>query len=258
MQCDLPDPPLLPARLELAAGRGSASIAGARRRLGITTVVVDLERGQHGGLPAEHDVVRGDSPNVCKGIAREDGIRQQRVEDHGEALALHLLLGGVHAVAQDRAASLDEASVLPGCSDVERDTPALELLLEVLGVAHAALAVHDEHLHGAEQLDPAPVDGRQERRVGPVLDLGAVVPARGAADEVQHHAILVEQDVAFHVLVELRGQPQSGHRLRCWQHPLAALPTVVDDRRDQVEGVLGDVGGTQHAQHLLLGGVPPS
>ena len=78
----------------------------------------------------------------------------------------------------------------------------LHLLREVLGVAHPTLAVHDKQLHRAEELDPGPVDRREQGRVEPVVDLLAVVPARGAADQVQDHLVLVEHDVALDVLVE--------------------------------------------------------
>ena len=42
-----------------------------------------------------------------------------------------------------------------------------------------------------------------------------------------------------------------------WRKPLAAFLAAVDDSRDEVEDVLADVRGSQHAGHLLLGGMPP-
>ena len=166
LQGDLTDSPLPATWLSLARGPCSvaagapgrstgacSSAAGLRTSACLLGVVVNLQRRQHGRLASEYDVVRRHAADVSQAVAREDRVGQQGVEASYDPLPAHLLLCRVQGVPEDGATALDETSVLPRRPDVHLHSSPLHLLLKV-GRGKAAFAVHDQHLHGPEELDP--------------------------------------------------------------------------------------------------------
>ena len=137
LQGDLTDAPLQPVGLDLTTRRSASGIAVGRSAgdacstaAGRPAGFVDLQRRQHGGLPAEDDVVRRDAADVSQRVPGEDRVGEEGVEDDDDAPPLHLLLGGVHGVPEDGTPPLDETSALPRGSYIDLDTPTLHLCRE--------------------------------------------------------------------------------------------------------------------------------
>jgi hypothetical protein len=96
----------------------------------------------------------------------------------------------------------------------------------------ATFAVHNQLTHGAMNGQPCLIDGIHERGLTSILDYGGCMPARAAIDKVNDTLLFNEDNVTFHLLIELVGNVHRGDTVRERLHPLPADCTRVDDIRD--------------------------
>ena len=138
--------------------------------------------------------------------------------------------------------------MLPWCSGLWRNACSLKRCGRSWSV-QATFAIEIELFHSSEVFHPYAEDTIYQRSFALALDFVASVEAASSANEMKHHMLLVEQYVAFYLLVESNWHRRTDHVVWTWRCPCAAFSASLNNFSTHFQHVIRQSCQAQDVLH---------